>query len=158
MEIKPIFQFEKNGQFVAKYRSVQVAAKINGYFAINIYNTASGKSVTAYGYKWSYSEAEFIDKYVEHIINAVLSVNNIDYNILIKKCRKREIVQARQIAQYLLKEKTGLTYVAIAKITGKKDHATCMHSHRTIKNLLDSKNKTIIKLVNNCLDIIDEWV
>jgi len=50
--------------------------------------------------------------------------------------RKRKHVEARHAAIYLLKKYTNLTYMAIAKIFGKKDHATIIHAVRTAEQNL----------------------
>ncbi len=50
------------------------------------------------------------------------------------QCRKRTIVKARQIAMYIMRKK-GLTLHCIAAFFG-KDHTTCIHSERTVIDLM----------------------
>lgn len=51
-----------------------------------------------------------------------------------RKTRKRTIVKARQIAMYIMRKK-GLTLHCIAAFFG-KDHTTCIHSERTVIDLM----------------------
>jgi chromosomal replication initiator protein len=54
------------------------------------------------------------------------------------KTRKREIVQARQIAMYFSKTFTKSSLAAIGSQIGGKDHATVLHACRTVANLKDT--------------------
>lgn len=73
----------------------------------------------------------------EQIINTVCAfegINKDDFQNL--KSRKREIVQARQRAHYFLKQKTKLTLQEIGWMVGGKDHATVLHSVKTVDNMV----------------------
>ena len=52
--------------------------------------------------------------------------------------RKREIVQARQLAMYFAKKKTKSSLAIIGLQCGGKDHATVLHACKTIANLAES--------------------
>lgn len=54
------------------------------------------------------------------------------------KTRKRDIVQARQLAMYFAKEYTGASLANIGARIGQRDHATVLHACRTIKNLSET--------------------
>ena len=51
------------------------------------------------------------------------------------KSRKREVVQARQIAMFLAKSYTDFSTAKIGALIGHKDHATVLHACKTIKEL-----------------------
>ena len=57
---------------------------------------------------------------------------------LLSKTRKREIVQARQIAMYLSRSMTKASLSSIGSQIGGKDHATVLHSYNTVCDLLDT--------------------
>jgi len=44
------------------------------------------------------------------------------------KSRKAELVRARHIAMYLLREEMGLTLQNVAQLMGGRDHTTVMHA------------------------------
>lgn len=52
--------------------------------------------------------------------------------------RKREIVQARQVAMYLMKEYTSLSLTQIGIQVGNRNHATVSHSYKTVKDQLET--------------------
>jgi chromosomal replication initiator protein len=55
---------------------------------------------------------------------------------LLSKVRKREIVQARQIAMYLSRSMTKSSLSSIGAQIGGKDHATVLHSYKTVCDLM----------------------
>jgi chromosomal replication initiation ATPase DnaA len=54
---------------------------------------------------------------------------------------KREIVEARQFCHYFSHQYMALSLYEIGQNFGRKDHATVLHSIRTIKNLLESDKR-----------------
>jgi len=54
------------------------------------------------------------------------------------KTRKREIVQARQLAMYFSKKHTKSSLATIGLHCGNKDHATVLHACKTVSNLMDT--------------------
>jgi len=56
---------------------------------------------------------------------------------LLSKSRKRELVEYRQISMHILKGYTTLGASAIGRVF-KKDHATVLHSIKTVENLLNT--------------------
>ncbi len=57
------------------------------------------------------------------------------------KTRKREVVQARQLAMYFSKKLTKASLAAIGLQCGNKDHATVLHACRTVNNLYETDKK-----------------
>lgn len=72
------------------------------------------------------------------IKDAVCNHFSIKPEELFSKSRKRDIVQARQIAMYFAKNKTNHSLSAIGAVMGDKDHATVVYSCNTISNLIDT--------------------
>jgi chromosomal replication initiator protein len=62
------------------------------------------------------------------------------------KSRKREIVEVRQTSMYYSKHLTKKSLGDIGKQIGGKDHATVLHSVKTIQNLRDTDKKFNSKL------------
>lgn len=75
---------------------------------------------------------------VGEIQRVVCSYFNLTIDALLAKTRKRDIVQARQIAMYLSKTHTKSSLVSIGAQIGGKDHATVLHACKTVKDLLDT--------------------
>ena len=75
---------------------------------------------------------------VDFIQKTVCEYYGLDVDSLQSKTRKREIVQARQIAMYLSKNLTNSSLSAIGSKIGKKDHSTVLHACKTISNLIET--------------------
>ncbi len=71
---------------------------------------------------------------IEEIMSVVSEQLEIKKEDIIQRSRKREIVQARQILQFFAIERTNDYLRDIAYKTGVTNHATVIHSHKTIIN------------------------
>lgn len=75
---------------------------------------------------------------VKDVVKIVSEYYKIDEGTIYEKTRKKEIVRARQVIMYLLREDFGVSYPLIGQKLGGKDHTTVIHSCLKIKN--DLKN------------------
>ncbi len=75
---------------------------------------------------------------IEYISKVVCDYFNMPVETLQTKTRKREIVQARQIAMYFSKSLTKYSLASIGAQIGSKDHATVLHACKTVSNLKDT--------------------
>jgi chromosomal replication initiator protein len=72
------------------------------------------------------------------------------------KTRKREVVQARQIAMYFSKSLTKASLASIGAHCGGKDHATVLHACRTVNNLMetDKRFKIYIEEIEKKISVV----
>jgi chromosomal replication initiator protein len=75
---------------------------------------------------------------INRIQNIVCNYFNITTDQFLSKTRKREIVQARQIAMYLSRNLTKTSLASIGSQLGGKDHATVHHACNTVCDLMDT--------------------
>lgn len=75
---------------------------------------------------------------IEYISKVVCDYFNMPVESLQAKTRKREIVQARQIAMFFSKSLTKYSLASIGAQIGNKDHATVLHACKTVTNLKDT--------------------
>ena len=75
---------------------------------------------------------------IDKIQKVVCDYFELSMDVLHSKSRKREIVQARQIAMYLAKNYTKNSLQNIGLQIGKRDHATVLHACKTVNNLMDT--------------------
>nr|WP_320022465.1 chromosomal replication initiator protein DnaA [uncultured Draconibacterium sp.] len=75
---------------------------------------------------------------IEYISKVVCDYFSMPVDTLQTKTRKREIVQARQIAMYFSKSLTKYSLASIGAQIGSKDHATVLHACKTVNNLKDT--------------------
>ncbi|MBL4703873.1 MAG: chromosomal replication initiator protein DnaA [Flavobacteriales bacterium] len=90
---------------------------------------------------------QMIDKFVkntarevsiEYIQKVVCDYFDLPIELMKSKTRKREVVQARQIAMYFAKKMTKSSLANIGAHCGGKDHATVLHACRTVNNLSET--------------------
>jgi chromosomal replication initiator protein len=75
---------------------------------------------------------------IDYIQKIVADYFNISVDNLLSKSRKREVVQARQIAMYFSKKLTKHSLASIGLQTGSKDHATVLHACKTVNDLMET--------------------
>ncbi|MDR1666872.1 MAG: chromosomal replication initiator protein DnaA [Bacteroidales bacterium] len=75
---------------------------------------------------------------VDYILQTVSDYYNMEREEVLSNTRKREIVQARQVAMYLSKHFTKTSLKSIGVQLGDKDHATVLHAIKTVNNLKET--------------------
>jgi chromosomal replication initiator protein len=75
---------------------------------------------------------------IDYIQKVVCSYFNVQVEMLLSNTRKREIVQARQIAMFFSKNLTKASLATIGAQIGGKDHATVLHACKTVNNLIET--------------------
>lgn len=85
---------------------------------------------------------------IEKVQAVVCEYFSITRDMLLSKSRKRQIVQARQIAMYLSRTMLNCSLSTIGSELGGKDHATVLHACNTVSDLI-SLDKTFRKYVSD---------
>lgn len=67
------------------------------------------------------------------ILKSVADFYSVSPNDLLKRSRKKEVVRPRQIAMFLLREETKLSFPEIGQKLGGRDHSTVIHACEKIK-------------------------
>ncbi len=78
---------------------------------------------------------------ISNIQKVVCDYFNIHVDQLQEKTRKREIVQARQVAMFFSKNMTKASLASIGSQIGGKDHATVLHACKTVNNLIETDKR-----------------
>ncbi|MBS1646355.1 MAG: chromosomal replication initiator protein DnaA [Bacteroidetes bacterium] len=78
---------------------------------------------------------------IDYIQKVVCDYFDLPIDTMKSKTRKREVVQARQIAMYFSKSMTKSSLATIGMHCGGKDHATVLHACRTVNNLMDTDKR-----------------
>ena len=78
------------------------------------------------------------DLTLDKVQKTVCDYFNITKEVLISKSRKRQIVQARQIAMYMSRNLMGCSLSTIGAEMGGKDHATVLHACMTVSDLMET--------------------
>jgi chromosomal replication initiator protein len=83
---------------------------------------------------------------IEYIQKVVCNYFNIPIEQIQSKTRKREIVQARQVAMFFSKNLTKASLATIGTQIGGKDHATVLHACKTVNNLIETDKRFRIQI------------
>jgi chromosomal replication initiator protein len=96
------------------------------------------------------SNKEISIDYIQKVVSQYFGLSIDEMN---SKTRKRNIVQARQLAMFFAKEHTKASLTTIGLHCGNKDHATVLHACRTVKNLIETD-----KDFKNYVDELDRMI
>lgn len=75
---------------------------------------------------------------IDRIQKIVCDYFKIEAEKFLSPSRKRELVQARQIAMFLSRNHTKNSLASIGSKTGGRDHSTVLHAYNTVRDLLDT--------------------
>ncbi|MEK7071491.1 MAG: chromosomal replication initiator protein DnaA [Patescibacteria group bacterium] len=75
---------------------------------------------------------------IKDVVKIIGDYYNLEESAIYEKTRRKEIVKARQVVMYLLREDFNVSYPLIGQKLGGKDHTTVIHSYLKIKT--DLKN------------------
>ena len=75
---------------------------------------------------------------IKDVVKIVSDFYNLEESSIYEKTRRKEIVKARQVVMYILREDFSVSYPLIGQKLGGKDHTTVIHSYSKIKE--DLKN------------------
>ena len=89
----------------------------------------------------------------DHIIRIVGEQLYVSRTEMFSIHRYKRIVQARQIAMYLIRKNTTRSWTDISNLFGGRDHTTAIHSYRTVENLCfsDEQYKQRLLQIENLL-------
>lgn len=83
---------------------------------------------------------------IKDVVKIVTSHYNLDEEAVYEKTRRKEIVKARQVVMYLLREDFNVSYPLIGQKLGGKDHTTVIHSYLKIKEDLKNDQQLVQEL------------
>lgn len=83
---------------------------------------------------------------IKDVVKVVSNYYSLEEPSIYEKTRKKEIVKARQVIMYLLREDFNVSYPLIGQKLGGKDHTTVIHSYLKIKTDLKNDPQLIQEL------------
>jgi chromosomal replication initiator protein len=75
------------------------------------------------------------------LLEEIAGILGFDVDALKGKSRQRPLVTGRQIAMYAFREHTDLSYPAIARLFGGRDHTTVIHAVEKIQRLMSERHQ-----------------
>lgn len=80
---------------------------------------------------------------IQNIVKTISDFYEINEESIYEKTRRKEIVRARQLIMYILREDFNISYPLIGQKLGGKDHTTVIHSCLKVKNDLKEDQKLV---------------
>lgn len=77
----------------------------------------------------------------EELLDEIAGILKFDVEALKGRSRQRPLVTARQEAMYVFRELTDLSYPAIARLFGGRDHTTVIHANEKIQRLMKERKQ-----------------
>ncbi len=82
----------------------------------------------------------------ESVVKQISDYYNLDEGVVYEKTRRKEIVKARQMIMFILREDFNESYPSIGSKLGGKDHTTVIHSYEKIKQELKNDSELMKEL------------
>ncbi len=83
---------------------------------------------------------------IQNVVKVISEFYDLKEDLIYEKTRRKEIVKARQIIMYILREDFNVSYPLIGQKLGGKDHTTVIHSCLKVKNDIKENPKIIEEL------------
>ncbi len=84
------------------------------------------------------------------LLDEIAKILGFEVEALKGKSRQRPLVTARQIAMYVFRDQTDLSYPSIARLFGGRDHTTVIHAVEKIQRQL-SERKVVFEQVTDLI-------
>ncbi|MBL7719893.1 MAG: hypothetical protein JNL72_13730 [Flavipsychrobacter sp.] len=99
------------------------------------------------------------NKAPEKMLEVIASASQMSYEYFTTKTRKREIVEMRFLASYLLRKYyPRITLKEIARLYGGQDHTSVMNGLTRANELLDIQDPVFTYRYLNAVNAINQWI
>ncbi len=131
--------------FIATNISTNIRELEGALIRVTAYASLSGEPITT-----ELAQAQLADLMVdtkpkhrtdEELLAEIAGILKFEVEALKGKSRQRPLVTARQIAMYVFREMTDLSYPAIARLFGGRDHTTVIHANEKIQRLMSERKQ-----------------
>jgi chromosomal replication initiator protein len=131
--------------FIATNISTNIRELEGALIRVTAYASLSGEAITT-----ELAQAQLADLMVdtkpkhrtdEELLAEIAGILKFEVEALKGKNRQRPLVTARQIAMYVFREMTDLSYPAIARLFGGRDHTTVIHANEKIQRLMSERKQ-----------------
>jgi chromosomal replication initiator protein len=70
----------------------------------------------------------------------ICTLTQVDWDQMKGKCRKREINDVRQIAMWIIRKGTSMSFYNVGKVFN-RHHATVLHAVKSVENMIQTDNR-----------------
>jgi chromosomal replication initiator protein len=96
---------------------------------------------------------------INNIVKIVCDHFQVPVELVYTKTRKHEVVQARHVSVYFIREIKKTSFLNLAKVFN-NDHSTCINSVKTIKNWIETDKSFAVEIDNlrRKVKIVKAWI
>ena len=135
--------------FIAKISKLSIRELEGNFNKVKMFSELQGVSISLeLAKKVLHYHNKSSELSVDDIISHTAKFFSIRDNVIRSKSRKKEIVEARQVAMYLIRKIIGKTLSEIGNHFGGKDHTTVINSIKKVEAKIDT-NKEFEKNINH---------
>ncbi|HUF98876.1 MAG TPA: chromosomal replication initiator protein DnaA [Ilumatobacter sp.] len=141
-------------EFIATKISTNIRELEGALIRVTAYASLSGKPITTELAQQQLADlltdAEPKPRTDAELLDEIARILGFDVESLKGKSRQRPLVTARQIAMYVFRDQTDLSYPSIARLFGGRDHTTVIHAVEKIQRQL-SERKAVFEQVTDLI-------
>lgn len=141
-------------EFIATKISTNIRELEGALIRVTAYASLSGKPITT-----ELAQQQLADLLTDttpkprtdaELLDEIAKILGFEVEALKGKSRQRPLVTARQIAMYVFRDQTDLSYPSIARLFGGRDHTTVIHAVEKIQRQL-SERKVVFEQVTDLI-------
>ena len=120
----------------------------------NLVRVVSDSQIAELNWKSINGEVESLnEKITNQMMKVICTSTLIDWDQLKGKCRKRELNDVRQIAMWIIRKGTSMSFYDVGKVFN-RHHATVLHAVKNVEGLIqtDNKYRAIVAQIINQID------
>jgi len=120
----------------------------------NLIRVVSDSQITELNWKSINGEVESLnEKITNNMMKVICTLTLFDWDQLKSKCRKRELNDVRQIAMWIIRKGTSMSFYDVGKVFN-RHHATVLHAVRNVEGLIQTDNmyRASVEQILNHLD------
>ncbi len=132
-------------EFIASNISTNIRELEGALIRVTAYASLSGEPISTDLAKQQLSdlltETQTKPRTDDELLDEIAAILGFEVEALKGKSRQRPLVTARQIAMYVFREKTDLSYPSIARLFGGRDHTTVIHAVEKIQRQMGERQQ-----------------
>jgi chromosomal replication initiation ATPase DnaA len=107
----------------------------------NIIRVVSDSQIEELNWKSINGEVESLNERItNNMMKVICTLTLVDRDQLKSKCRKRELNDVRQIAMWIIRKGTSMSFYDVGKVFN-RHHATVLHAVKNVEGLIQTDNK-----------------
>jgi hypothetical protein len=117
----------------------------------NIIRVVSDSQIAELNWKSINGEVESLnEKLTNDMMKIICTLTLVDWDQMKGKCRKRELNDVRQIAMWIIRKGTSMSFYDVGKVFN-RHHATVLHAVKNVEGLIQTDNiyrSTVAQILN----------